>query len=717
MMTPLFSKTSARAVAASLLCAAAMLASGCAGNQFLGTDISPVEGAGITGRAFGGNQPIIGASVQLYAAGSTGYGTGATALGSPVTTVGPGGTFTIGSYTCPTGTTQVYLLATGGNPGITAANPNSVLAAALGNCSGAAAQTVNMNEVTTAATAYALGPFIAQICSVNPTIKDCIGAPNTTQAQLGLTNAFATYNNLVTNSTGLAVTSATVTGTAGSLTLTPEASKLNTIADILATCVNTTGGTQGDTTNCGKLFAAAASAGFTLTDTFQAAVSMNQNPTSTNSTNVATLYGLAAANTAFQPTIATQPTDWTLGIKYADATTLIFPKPQNVAVDSGGNVWVLSNNSGAGGLAEISPTGTPLANPVTLNVLVGSTNTNFLFAATTTNPRNLAIDTSDNVWFTASSSATDTNGVKANGAVFEYMTGGGSTGFSTGKSAYSLAIDGAGSVYVGQQSSSAVYELYEFPAGDLTKPVTYPIATATPGTAGTSGVNTFIAPEYMAMDPSNNLWMTGGVAASTFAVELTNIPSVATILTNCSGGYPCNLSTSLSLATYNKVNLTNTSITGAWGLTADTSNMVIADALSGNSLSLVPYATPASETNVGTSTSFTLPHYVATDGGGNIWAANQNATPTGTNPTPGGSISEMNQSGTVLSPITPDITVTNPGFVHVGLGAGAGIAVDPSGNVWAAAANNSLFELVGAASPTVTPIALALKNSKVGAKP
>jgi hypothetical protein len=145
--------------------------------------------------------------------------------------------------------------------------------------------------------------------------------------------------------------------------------------------------------------------------------------------------------------------------------------------------------------------------------------------------------------------------------------------------------------------------------------------------------------------------------------------------------------------------------------------MFIADATTGNSVSVVPYATPNSASNIGTTTSFTLPHYAATDGAGNVWVSNTNTTPTGTNPTAGGSISELSGAGAILSPITPDITVTNPGYVHTGFTNGSGIAVDPSGNVWAADSGNSVFELVGAAAPTVTPISLALKNGAVAAKP
>jgi hypothetical protein len=74
--------------------------------------------------------------------------------------------------------------------------------------------------------------------------------------------------------------------------------------------------------------------------------------------------------------------------------------------------------------------------------------------------------------------------------------------------------------------------------------------------------------------------------------------------------------------------------------------------------------------------------------------------------------------GTPLSP-----TGTTVGFAHMGLQTGQGITLDPSGNVWvanqvaSAGAGVGVFEIVGAGAPTVTPIALALKNGKVGALP
>jgi len=45
------------------------------------------------------------------------------------------------------------------------------------------------------------------------------------------------------------------------------------------------------------------------------------------------------------------------------------------------------------------------------------------------------------------------------------------------------------------------------------------------------------------------------------------------------------------------------------------------------------------------------------------------------------------------------------------------IAVDGAGNVWALLGDNTLTEFVGIATPTVTPLALAVKNKKLAAKP
>jgi hypothetical protein len=750
--------------------------------QMSGPFASPAGSVTISGSVHGGQQPILNSAIQLWVAGSGSYGAGASKLISSSVTSGSTGNFSItGDYTCPSATSLVYLTATGGNPGLASGTNNTAieLASPLGACGNLNSSTfLVVNEVTTAATAFALGQYFTP--TFGSTTADSFGAPGTTQAQLGITNAFATAANLVSINSGIANASLTLTGAAGTITAVPEATKLNTIADILASCVDSLGASDPNG-NCTTLFADSAPTGSTApTDTLQAAVYLSLNPTSTNAhssaTNIAALYGLAQGTGAPYSGVATQPTDWTIGIQYQDGTGALFLKPQNLAVDGYGNVWVLSNNGGLGSLIQLSPSGKPISNiaslsenspytspvadppavtsPKTTTTTFGSGN--YVFATTfgaassnpSINPRNLAIDPSNNVWFTTSSGATSTTGgpsgttsVTDSSAIFEVATTGGlptgsSYGFSTGKSGYGLAIDGAGDVFVGNQSSSAYFELFEFPynatpGNAFLTPIAYPIATATAGTAGTTGSNTYIEPEYMAFDTAGNLWMdSGSGTGNTFTVELSNIGSTGGIVgtggTACTSPLTtdsvCDVPTSTTENTFTTYSLTG-SPTDVWGLAAGASDMYI-PAGGGSGLNVVPDSAPSSNTFVGTSATFTLPHYLAVDGAGNVWVADNNGTPGGTNATAGGSISESSSTGTILSPSTSSTTTVNPGFVHAGLNFGAGTAIDPSGNVWvannaayASGTPSSVFELVGAAAPTVTPIAQALSSSKVGAKP
>src|ERR1700690_2423006 len=94
----------------------------------------------------GGQQPIVGAHVYLYAAHTTHYGDTAISLlqsagGTSVEGNGDyyyatqsGGTFSItGDFTCPSPGSQVYLYAVGGDPGLgQGANSAIGLMAALG---------------------------------------------------------------------------------------------------------------------------------------------------------------------------------------------------------------------------------------------------------------------------------------------------------------------------------------------------------------------------------------------------------------------------------------------------------------------------------------------------------------------------------------------------------------------------------------------------------
>ena len=70
------------------------------------------------GTVNGGQQPVSGSSIQLYAAGTSGPGSAAQPLLSNPVQSDNDGNFSIpASYRCPSATAQVYVVASGGNPG------------------------------------------------------------------------------------------------------------------------------------------------------------------------------------------------------------------------------------------------------------------------------------------------------------------------------------------------------------------------------------------------------------------------------------------------------------------------------------------------------------------------------------------------------------------------------------------------------------------------
>jgi hypothetical protein len=397
--------------------------------------------------------------------------------------------------------------------------------------------------------------------------------------------------------------------------------------------------------------------------------------------------------------VATQPTDWTVGIQYTDSTASapVLTAPQNVVVDTSGNVWVASNTSAANGaLGELSPTGTPMVG----TNFTGATNG----PITAINPRNIAVDLTGNVWLTTSSGS---------GVVFQYAPGSASvSSIKLGKSSYGLAIDGNNNVFVGEESSTDSSEaasplgpnsVYEFLNGSLNSLIEFP----------TDGSTNILRPEYMAIDMSGNLWATDGGDQATTVVQLSGI-------TPCtpSSGTPGFCTVTQSGAQNLYTTISQGSPDAPDGVAAGVGGIWYANR-SSNSLTFLSLTGPTvnSGTNYAPTGGFSAPKFVAVDGAGNVWTASNNVT----SPTDG--VSEISSTGVLLSPVPVSPATSPVGFTHVGLSDAAGVAVDPSGNVWVAndiasgTDANSVFELVGAGAPTVTPIALALKNHAVGQKP
>ena len=197
-------------------------------------------------------------------------------------------------FTCPSASTQVYLVGTGGQPipGIT--NSNLALMAGLGNCRDITNSTfVSINELTTVATAYALQGFMSGIGSVSTS------ATNIT----GLANAVAAINQIVNTTTGNPSGPALPSGA-----LLPIA-EINTLGDILAACINSAGGVANDSSPCGTFFQLTKSPS-TPSDTIGAVLNLARNP----GRNVQALFNMLQAQAPFQTALSVTPNDFTLAI-------------------------------------------------------------------------------------------------------------------------------------------------------------------------------------------------------------------------------------------------------------------------------------------------------------------------------------------------------------------------------------------------------------------
>ena len=301
---------------------------GCNLNQGSGSSLPVTPAAhSIQGRVYGGQQPVVGATIQLYAAGATGVGQGATPLiSAPLPVTNANGAFTF-TYNLPSTPSYFYIVATGGSPGSgNPENPDIVLMAALGGC--AASTTIppsfiNINEVTTAAATLALQPFIAAPAGTAGAAV-LIGAPAANSNDLR--TAFQTAGSLVSASTGAVVNP---TGSKGQL--------LNTLADILAYCVNSDPGTD---SSCSTLFTDATPSSDTKAgDTVQAAWYIAQNPTH----NVSALFGLIPPSPPF---VALSSTPGSFAVTSATDLLACFAVLGNSAVTSTGSTVVSGGDLG-----------------------------------------------------------------------------------------------------------------------------------------------------------------------------------------------------------------------------------------------------------------------------------------------------------------------------------------------------------------------------------
>jgi hypothetical protein len=306
-----------------------------------------------------GQVPVVGAHVYLLAADTTGYGDASVSLPEPAltgtsdclgayVTIAADGSFAIEAHSTRAANTQVYVYTLGGNA-VSGNNPCSCLLAVLGSCSSSGSLStfppmIVVNEVSTIAAAYTMSGFATDATHVS--------SSGTPLAQTGIANAFVNAANLAKISTGAALT----TTPAGNGNV-PQ-SEINTLADILATCVGATNASE-----CSSLFedstADWTASGAQPTDTATAAINLTHHP----AVNVAALYALSATSSVFTPVLTTQPNDFTVALNFTvpgEAAYFISPFGAHpITVDGDGSVWITNPNPNS--VFKFSPSGAMLS--------------------------------------------------------------------------------------------------------------------------------------------------------------------------------------------------------------------------------------------------------------------------------------------------------------------------------------------------------------------
>ena len=620
---------------------------------------TPETGAAIRGTVHGGQNPIVGAHVYLFAANAgvftpnaSGYGNASLSLLNAANTgfsdsvgayvkTGPNGNFIItNDYTC-TGGQQVYLYSLGGDPGLgSGANSAAGLMAALGTCpgtTGATGQTfssgltVMMNEVSTVAAAYAMAGFATDATHVS--------SSGTAAAKLGLANAFINAEILQTAGTANLYPPPGV-GYYGGGGLLPQA-EINTLGNILAACVNSTGPSS---MGCTTLFANAESTGTTGTppgDTATAAINIAHNPVAA----VTALWDLSNSYAQFSPALIGQPNDFTVSILYENEVLAGFTTQTAgpLAIDASGDVWSANNV-----VDEVNPQGYDYTLANSYFGLGGYSG----FSGAV----NIAIDVNGNAWAISSSALGKFNG---SGTISQ---SGGYTGLGLNGPTF-IAMDASSNAWIGNGPDANVVKVSS--SGTLS------------GTYTGSGISN---PGPVAIDASGNAWVADLSSGTIVKLSPTGTPTNYTAAT---------LSTPTGIAIDHSGNV--------W---VSNSSSVVEISSTGSLISPAAGYSNSSTTGL---------LGVAIDGAGNAWVAGPS------------SIAEISSSGTILSGSTGFTSVDANSVKSIAVDASGNVWTNyvacSYSFLYGTSCSASYQEVVGTAAPVVTPLALGVKNNTLGTRP
>ena len=183
---------------------------------------------------------------------------------------------------------------------------------AIGPCSSITSSTfVSINERTTVAAVAALVSFMSSATAIGSSPTDVSA----------LTAAFTLASELVDPTTG------DTPGLNVPAGMTVPSTEINTLADVVASCVNSAGGTAGDSSPCGQLFALT-TVGTVPTNTITALINLETN--SALIPNTSALYNLVTATAPFQPELTLAPPNFETQLTPSAGSLPILVSPASV---------------------------------------------------------------------------------------------------------------------------------------------------------------------------------------------------------------------------------------------------------------------------------------------------------------------------------------------------------------------------------------------------
>ncbi len=480
--------------------AGALALTGCGANLPSSVADAALPGVIVQGHVHGGAFPIEGALVTLMETQSTGYGVAGKVLEQVKSNTN--GFFTFdNNWTCDAGQYAYIVVSSGHTVASATTNNNNVLqVGVIGSCSQDLATTaeignvnVFISELSTVAAAYALNNFISigtnatygllvnisSAAANNAATPGCTGTgANTVCTAGGLGHAFTNAYNLVDSvrydgSTPTGAARTTIPG--NSKTIVPQ-SLINTLGNILQSCVDSNGvtnsagisGTTSDGSHCGDLFEYATPPnGTSPSNTLQVALNIANNPNN----NVDKLFNLQPRATFFTPALTTDVVSnstallsYSISIFY-ESTGLAgdqgFGTPVHIALDAQDNAYVVyagydsTQKTNYVGVDGLSAAGSGLfAGPRIYNV---------------TAPNEIALDNLGYAWLTDDA---------ATGKLYQVATSGASAGAMKNSFAVTngypggVALDESNNVWISRDSTDTNQSIYEY-----LQPNNYAVAT------------------------------------------------------------------------------------------------------------------------------------------------------------------------------------------------------------------------------------------------